>query len=359
VKAAVCREFNAPLVIEELEIAPPGASEIEVRIAACAICHSDIHYMEGAWGGTLPAVYGHEAAGIVERVGSAVAGLEVGDHVVVTLIRSCGRCSYCTCGAPVHCDTRFPLDQTSPLVDHIGATVAQGLRTGAFAERVVVEATQAVAVPHDIPLESASLLACGVITGLGAVTNTAKVPAGASVVVIGTGGVGLNSVQGARLSGADPIIAVDLAASKRAAAERFGATHTIDPAGDDARAVVKSLTGGHGADYVFVTVGAKAAYQQGLGLLARTGTLIVVGMPPSGVCAEVEIADFAYRGQRIIGSLMGSSRISVDIPKLVSFYRSGRLMLDELITGRFPLARINEAIASVGRGETLRNVIIF
>ena len=358
-KAAVCRAFGEPLVIEDIDIADPQAGEIKVKIAACAICHSDILFAEGGWGGDLPAVYGHEAAGVVETVGDGVTNVAPGDHVVVTLIRSCGHCHYCAQGAPVACETTFPLDCNSPLKASDGSALVHGLRTGAFAEYALVDASQAVTVPKDLAFESASLLACGVITGLGAVINTAKVPSGSSVVVIGTGGVGLNSVQGAALSGASTIIAVDLSDDKLGAARLFGATHTINPVGTDVVAEVKALTGGRGADYVFVTVGAKPAFDQSYSLMARTGTVVLVGMPATGVTSEIDPGTIAGESQRILGSKMGSARIQIDIPNLVTLYQQGRLKLDELVSGRYPLEQINEAIAAVKRGEALRNVIVF
>ncbi len=358
-KAAVCREFGAPLRVEEVRLEPPQAGEVTVKIAACAVCHSDITYMQGGWGGMLPAVYGHEAAGLIETVGPGVIGLAPGDHVVVTLIRSCGACHYCVQGKLVLCDGRFRLDAEGPLSAVDGAPLHQAMRTGAFAERVTVHASQVVAIPKDVPLDSASLLACGVITGLGAVFNTAQVPAGAEVVVIGTGGVGLNSVQGAALCGARSVIAVDLSASKLAAARRFGATHTLDPGKDDLPAAVRQLTGGRGADYVFVTVGAKAAVEQSFDLLARGGAAVIVGMPPAGVITGFDPSDVASYGRRVLGSKMGSARIRIDVPMLVDLYRQGRLKLDELISGRFPLEEVNEAVAGVVRGEALRNVIVF
>ncbi|MEM7170697.1 MAG: Zn-dependent alcohol dehydrogenase [Pseudomonadota bacterium] len=357
-KAAVCHEFGKPLVIEELDIDPPKAGEVKVRLSACAICHSDIHYAEGAWGGQLPAVYGHEAAGVVEQVGADVRGMAVGDHVIVTLIRSCGHCYYCAQGDRHICETKFPLDQENRLHGSEEA-VLQGLRTGAFAEYVVVDQSQLVKIPKDVPLDSAALLACGVITGLGAVVNTAKVPSGSSVVVIGTGGVGLNAVQGARLCGAHPIIAVDLAEDKLPVAKSFGATDTINPKNEDAAEKVKALTGGRGADYIFVTVGSTKAMEQGLSFARPAGTLVIVGMPAVGEKFAIEALDFADASQRIIGSKMGSTRLGVDIPKLVSLYQQGQLKLDELISGRYPLEEINEAIASVNRAEALRNIIVF
>ena len=358
-KAAVCRTFGQPLTIEEIGIAEPAFGEIKVKLTACAICHSDIHFAEGAWGGTLPAVYGHEAAGIVDVVGPGVADLRPGDHVVVTLIRSCGHCIFCAEGDPVFCDATFPLDRESPLRSASGERLVHGMRTGAFAEYVVVDQSQAVAIPKDVPLDSASLIACGVITGMGAVINTAGVRAGASVVVVGTGGVGLNSVQGAALAGASAIIAVDLSDQKLEAARRFGATHTVNPRTQDVAAAVADATGKRRADFVFVTVGAKTAIEQGIGLMKRGGSTVIVGMPAAGVTASFDPSWIAGDGQRIIGSKMGSARIRIDIPKIVELYRQGRVKLDELITGRFPLERINEAIAGVTRGDALRNVIVF
>ena len=358
-KAAVCREFGAPLVIEELHLADPGPGEVKVRMVATAICHSDITYAEGGWGGQLPAVYGHEGAGIVAEVGPGVHSVKVGDAVVVTLIRSCGRCHGCTIGMPVTCDATFPLDATSPLTDASGASIVHGLRTAAFAEQVVVEESQLVVVPADLGFDVASLLACGVITGFGAVTNTAGVQPGSHVVVFGCGGVGLNSVQGALLSGAQTIVAIDLAESKLQAALEFGATHTLNPLTDDVVARVRELTDGRGADYVFVTVGAKAAFDASYALLAKAGAVVLVGMPANGVMSEIDPGTMAAYSQRILGSKMGGSRISINIPNLVNLYKQGRLKLDELISGRYALADINEAMESVKRGDALRNVIVF
>ncbi|MEX0923500.1 MAG: Zn-dependent alcohol dehydrogenase [Rhodovibrionaceae bacterium] len=358
-KAAVCRAFGEALTIEDLELAPPQAGEVRVRIAACAICHSDLTAAAGGWGGVLPAVYGHEAAGVVEELGPGVHDLQLGDHVVVTLIRACGHCHYCNQGKLVCCEGHFHLDGHSPLSTGDGGTVTQGIATGAFAEAVVVDRSQVVAIPKDIPFDAASLLACGVITGLGAVVNTARVPAGASVAVIGAGGVGLNAVQGAVLSGANPIVAIDVKQEKLEAAKRFGATHGFLAARGDLAGDIKAVTQGRGVDYAFVTVGAKPAFDSSYGLLAKGGMAVLVGMPHSGVESAFEVSGFAYDSKAILGSRMGSARIGVDIPYLVELYRQGRLKLDELISGRFPLERINEAIAEVQAGTVLRNVIVF
>ena len=358
-KAAVCYEFGQDLVIDELELSPPQQGEVKVKLAACAICHSDIHYAEGAWGGSVPILLGHEAAGVVEELGEGAVNLNVGDHVIVSLIRSCGRCPFCSVGQSVLCEQEFPLDKKSRLHTKDGTAVTQGIRTGAFAEYVVVDQSQLVAIPKDIPLNSAALLACGVITGLGAVTHTAKLEPGSSAVVIGTGGVGLNSIQGARIAGAQPIIAVDIVDAKLEAAKGFGATHTVNSKTENLRDAVFDYTYARGADYVFVTVGNAKAMEQGLELLKAGGTLVIVGMPASGVKIEVEAANFAHGAQRILGSKMGMVNQAADIPKLIALYQEKRLKLDELITAEYPLEDINEAIAKVKRGEALRNVIRF
>lgn len=358
-KAAVCREFGSPLLIEDVHLAAPGPGEVKVKMGATAICHSDITYADGGWGGSLPAVYGHEGAGVVSEVGPGVHSLAEGDRVVVTLIRSCGRCHGCVLGRPVTCETTFALDERSPLTDASGQSMVHGMRTGAFAEYCLVEESQLVRIPDDVALDVASLLACGVITGFGAVTNTAQVAPGSHVVVFGCGGVGLNSVQAARISGAQTVIAIDLAENKLAAARVFGATHTLNSRSDDVVGAVQDLTGGRGADYVFVTVGAKAAFDQSYALLAKGGAVVLVGMPANGVTSEIDPGTMAAYSQRILGSKMGSARIGVDIPNLIALYRQGRLKLDELISGRYPLSQINQAIASVKSGEALRNVIVF
>lgn len=358
-RAAVCRAFGEPLVIEEIGIAAPQRGELRVEVAACAICQSDIHYARGAWGGELPAVFGHEAAGVVAEIGAGVQGFVPGDHVVVTLIRACGTCEACGRGEDVLCGQRFPLDEQSPLTALDGSSIVQGLRTGAFAEQVVVDASQAVVVPATIPFDRAALLGCGVITGFGAAVNTAQVETGSSVVVFGTGGVGLNAVQGAAIAGASTIVAVDPSAAKRAVAVVFGATHVVDPDADDVVGVVADVTGGRGVDTVIITVGAPQPVEQGTRLLRRGGTMVIVGMPPSGVTASIDPGVVANDGHRIVGSKMGASRIAVDIPNLVSLYRDGRLRLDELISARGSLDQINELLAAASNGSAIRNVIVF
>jgi S-(hydroxymethyl)glutathione dehydrogenase/alcohol dehydrogenase len=306
IRAAVCREFLAPLEIEEIELADPGPGELEVRLAACAICHSDISYAEGAWGGYLPAVYGHEAAGHVSRVGPGVLDYAEGDRVLVTFLRSCGTCPSCATGHPGTCQKPRNY-HAGPLSLGDGTPVEQGLGSGCFAERVVVEPSQIVKLPDDIPLDVASTLACGVITGVGAVVNTAGLRPGQSCVVIGAGGVGLNAIQGARLAGAARIVAVDMTEEKLAIAREFGATDGV-----------------------------------------LTGELV-----------DYEPGIVSAIGQQMLGSKMGDVVLARDIPWLVDLYRQGRLKLDELVSARWRLEQINEAIADTNSGAAKRNVIVF
>jgi Zn-dependent alcohol dehydrogenase len=359
VKGAVCREFGAPLVIEELELDPPERGEARVRVVACAICSSDVAFAAGAWGGSLPAVYGHEAAGIVEEVGSEVTGIRPGDRVVVSLIRSCGRCFFCERGEPYLCEGQFPGDREGRLRTRGGEPVHQAMHTAAFAEEVVVDQSQLAVVPDSIPLDLASLLGCGVLTGFGAVAERAAIPAGASVLVIGTGGVGLSSVQAAAIRSAAPIIAVDVSPAKREIALRLGATHFVDAARLDATDEIRRLTDGRGADYVLVTVGRAEAVERGLVCVRRGGTVVVVGMPPSGETFSVEAVTLANDDVRVLGSKMGSARLSSAVPQLVEHYEQGRLELAALVSARYPLDEINEALEASRRGDTLRNVIVF
>jgi S-(hydroxymethyl)glutathione dehydrogenase/alcohol dehydrogenase len=359
IHAAVCRSFGRPLRLETLELREPGPGEVQVQVAACAICHTDLTLVSGAWGGELPAVYGHEAAGVVEAIGPAVVGVSAGDHVVVTLVRSCGRCVRCLGGEPALCLSRgeFVLSREPPLRNGEGARVAQGLRTAGFAERVLVHESQVVPIRRDFPLESASLLGCGVVTGVGAVLNNARLQAGGTLAVIGTGGVGLNSVQGGVLAAARTIVAVDLDEEKLRAAREFGATDTLDARRQDLAAAVGELTDGHGLDTVVVTAGSAPAVEQALTLVGDGGAVVLVGMP-AGATATIDPDTIADRGLRILGSKVGAVRPHVDIPALVALYRQGRLKLDELISARFSLAEINEAIALADGGATRRVVVV-
>ncbi len=357
IKAAVCHAFGEPLVIETIQLRAPEMGEVEVSLDAVAICHSDISFADGAWGGSLPAVYGHEAAGLVSAVGSGVRGVAVGDSVVVTLIRSCGTCASCAGGKPTNCETPYDGDH-GPIKTADGGKLHQAMATGAFAEKVVVDQRQVVKVNPEMPKDAASLIACGVITGVGAVVNAANLRAGQDVVVIGAGGVGLNAIQGARIAGARRIVAVDMSEEKLAIAKEFGATDGV--LATDAKpwkAAIKAM--GRGADAVIVTVGAIPAYDQAPRYLGRGGKVIMVGMPHSGAVSTYEPVMLAAVGQGMIGSKMGDVVIQRDIPWMVDLYEQGRLKLDELISGRWTLEQINEAIADTKTGAARRNVIVF
>lgn len=355
IKAAVCHAFGQPLTIETIQIAAPGVGQIEVTLEACAICHSDISFADGGWGGDLPAVYGHEAAGVVSAVGVGVRGVAEGDRVVVTLIRSCGTCPSCAGGQPVICETSF---EGSPLSTKEGSPIVQAMATGGFAERVVVDQSQVVVLPKDIEMDAAALLACGVITGVGAVVNAAKLRAGQDAVVIGAGGVGLNAIQGARIAGARRIVAVDMSEEKLQIAKEFGATDGVLATQEAPWRQAKAAMG-RGADAVFVTVGAIPAYDTAPRYLANGGQVVMVGMPHSGAVSSYEPVMLAATGQGMIGSKMGDVVIARDIPWMVDLYRQGRLKLDELISGRWSLDQINEAIADTKTGSAKRNVIVF
>ncbi|WP_281858880.1 alcohol dehydrogenase catalytic domain-containing protein [Litoreibacter halocynthiae] len=358
IKAAVCHEFGAPLSIEEVELRAPQAGEVEVELEACAICFSDISFLDGGWGGDLPAVYGHEAAGRVSALGDGVSGLEIGDAVLVTLIRSCATCTPCASGVPTQCET--PYDRMSgPLSMPDGSALEHGLACGAFAERAVVDQSQIARIPDTIPMDAASLLSCGVVTGVGAVVNTAKVRPGQTVVVIGAGGVGLNAIQGAAISGAARIIAIDMVPEKLEAAKEFGATDGVLATDPKPWKKVAEITGGRMADAVMVTVGAIPAFESAARFLGSGGNMYLVGMPHSGDKATYEPVIFGAMAQGMKGTKMGDVVLKRDIPWLVDLYGQGRLKLDELVSGRWRLDQINEAIADTRSGSARRNVIVF
>jgi S-(hydroxymethyl)glutathione dehydrogenase / alcohol dehydrogenase len=352
-RAAVCHRFGEPFSLEEVSLSDPREGEVRVRLEACAICHSDVAYADGAWGGSVPTVLGHEACGLVAEAGPGVASLRTGQRVVVSLIRHCGACVRCRTGEPALCTAAFGLDERSPIALAGGGRVEQGLRCGAFADEVVVHASQAVPVPRHLPAASLSVLGCAVLTGVGAAERAGAVRPGDTVVVIGAGGVGLNAIQGAVIAGAGYVIAVDVADEKLAAARAFGATAGLNVRSADP----SSLAGA--ADVVIATAGSARAVEQGLALLRRGGTLVVVGMPASGEEARFDPTQLAHDGMRIVGTKMGSARPADDIPRLVALYEDGRLKLDELVTATYPLDRINEAADAMRRGDAIRNVIVF
>lgn len=307
----------------------------------------------------MPVIAGHEAAGIVDQVGPGVVRVRVGDRVVVSLLRSCGTCYYCARAETHLCVRANNRHSRSRLRNMRGQRLEPGMGTAAFADCTVVHESQVVPVPPELPFDRAALLACGVLTGFGAVVNTAKVGHGDSIVVLGAGGVGLNAVQAAAIMGAGLIVAVDIHERKLSAARLFGATHVVDATSGSVEATVKELTGDRGADFVFLTTGDPDAFASGLKILRPGGALVLVGLPRKGAEARFTLLDFVSNECRILGSFMGSSRVQTDIPKLIRLYREKRLKLDELITRRYQLDDINEAMQEAGSDRTLRNVIVF
>ena len=311
--------------------------------------------MDGGWGGTPPLVLGHEAAGVVQESGSDVA-IPPGTRVIVTLLRACGACVCCDSGMPALCEGTFVDSPT--LRDNDNQPVGVGLKTAAFAEQVVVHDSQIAAIPDDLPFAQACLLSCGVITGWGAVVNTARVRAAATVAVVGCGGVGLNCLQAAAAVGATPIVGIDTAAQKLQLATQFGATHTVH-ADDDMPQTARAITGGRGFDYVFMAAGNARAVEQSAQLAATMGTIVLVGMPADGDVAAINAANIAAANQRILGSKMGGACLRLHIPQLIAMYRRGQLKLRELIGEHYPLADINIAVADAKKGGALRNIIVF
>jgi Zn-dependent alcohol dehydrogenase len=356
VKAAVCRAFGAPLSIEEVTLAAPGPGQVQVDLAACAICYSDISFIEGGWGGYLPAVYGHEAAGRVTALGAGVTAFSEGDTVLVTLIKSCGACVPCLSAHPSTCTGNGP--RSTQIITGAAGAYEQGLDCGAFAEKVVVDTSQIVKIPSDMPLDAACLLSCGVITGVGAVVNSAGLRPGQNAVVIGAGGVGLNAIQGARIAGAAHVVAVDMTPEKLAVAEEFGATGGVLATDPKPWAAAQELMG-RGADAVFIAVGAIKAFDTAARYLDPLGRVYMVGMPHGGETSAYEPVILSALAQGVIGCKMGDVVIQRDIPWMVTLYQQGRLKLDELVSGRWRLDQINEAIADTKSGAARRNVIVF
>jgi S-(hydroxymethyl)glutathione dehydrogenase/alcohol dehydrogenase len=360
-KAAICYETGKPLVVEDgVTVDPPGKGEVKVRVAVTAVCHSDLHFISGEIPSPLPGLPGHETAGYIDEVGEGVTTLKKGDTVVIgTVTSGCGHCYYCTIGARHFCVERGAFMRPKHKNKKGVPLALMAGPVGGFTEYTTVPQELVTRVPKDIPLDRACLLACGVTSGFGAVVNRAKVKAMSSVAVIGTGGVGLNSIQGAAFSGAYPLIAVDLIDSKLEMARTFGATHTVNAAKEkDPVKAVMDMTSGRGADYVFVTVGKVEAIRQGFSMCGPMGMTVIIGLA-GGDLRAINPMEFPFTEKILTGCGGGSIRTSIDIPYLVSLYQAGILKLDELISGHYPLARINEAIASLEKGEALRNIITF
>ena len=358
-KAAVLKEVGKPLEIEEIEIDKPGSREVLIRTAAAGVCHSDLHFITGAYVFPTPAVLGHESAGIVEQVGSEVSYVKPGDHVITCLSVFCGHCDYCRSGRPYLCggrETVRPPDQT-PRLSKDGKPVFQFAHLSSFAEQMLVHENAMVKVREDMPLDRAALIGCGVTTGVGAVLRTAQVEAGSTVAVIGCGGVGLSAINGAAIGGAGRIIAIDRLASKLELAKAFGATDTVDASQEDPVDRVKELTGG-GADYSFEAIGLKQTAEQAWSMIRRGGTATIIGMIPMGEKVEIPGSDF-LSGRRIQGCSMGSNRFRIDMPRLVDFYLAGKLRLDDLLSKRISLDQVNGAMDALKIGEVARQVIVF
>jgi Zn-dependent alcohol dehydrogenase len=362
-RAAVLEAAGQPLAIyDDVTLAEPRAGQVRVHVSNCGVCHSDLSIVDGAFPSPLPIVLGHEAAGIVDAVGPEVTGLAPGDHVVLTACPPCGTCYWCVRAEPSLCVNTAGL-VTSALPDgstglsRDGDVVYRGVNLAAFAEYVLTPASGAVKIASDVPLEVACVIGCAVQTGVGAVLNTAKVVEGATVLVMGLGGIGLSAVQGARLAGAARIIASDPLAERRATAERFGATDLFDPTTGDVAAHAHALTG-VGVDYAFETAGRAELVTTGFNAARNGGTIVAVGAPPmdqSIVLAPAAL--FTISGKRLLGCVLGGVNSLYEIPRLIALWQAGRLDLEGLITRRRPLAEINDAMTDLRAGRGVRTVL--
>jgi S-(hydroxymethyl)glutathione dehydrogenase/alcohol dehydrogenase len=358
-RAAVFREVGSPMEIEEVGVDEPAGNEVLLRTVAAGLCHSDLHCIEGSFGVKTPMVLGHEASGVVEKVGSAVTGLEVGDHVIVFCAPACGRCRACYSGRPTICHnppfTRGDGQPPRLVVDGEPVGALAGL--GTFAEQMLVAETSAVEVRKDMPLDKAALISCAVVTGVGAATFTARVATGDDVAVIGTGGVGLNAVQGARLAGARRIIAIDRLQSNLELAKKFGATHLVDAGVVDAVAAVLELTG-DGVDHAIEAVGLATTAEQAFAMLRHGGAATVIGMISAD--QPISVPGLALLDERRLqGSHMGSAKYQIHLPMLVDLYLDGRLELDALVAERIDLADINAGFEELSRGRLARSIVVF
>ena len=358
-KAAVFRQPNVPMQVEDIDIAAPGPREVLVRTAAVGVCHSDLHFFNGTYPGRTPMVLGHESAGVVEAVGYDVHYVEPGDHVIACLSVFCGHCEHCLTGRMNLCqspETQRRPDEV-PRLHQEGAALEQFVNLGAFAEQMLVHEHALAKIRKDMPLDRAALIGCGVVTGVGAVIHTAKVRPGETVAVIGCGGIGLSCVNGAAIAGAGRIIAVDALASKLELARKFGATDIVNAKEKDPVGAVKELTG-QGVHHAFEAIGLKATAEQAFQMLMNGGTATIIGMIPPGEMVAMHGPEFLFE-KKIQGSFMGSNRFRVDMPRFVDFYMQGKLHLDELVSHRIKLADVNDALQALETGEVARSVIMF
>jgi S-(hydroxymethyl)glutathione dehydrogenase/alcohol dehydrogenase len=359
VKAAVFRGAGAPLTIEDVQLDSPGPREILVKTAAVGVCHSDLHFVDGLYPMANPAILGHEPAGVVEEVGDQVTYVQPGDHVIACLSVFCGVCEFCTTGRPNLCPgegtRRAPNEK--PRISQNGEPIHQGLNLGAYAEKMLLHENAVVKIRPDMPLDKAALIGCGVTTGVGAVLNTARIPAGSSVAVFGCGGVGLAAIQGAKIGGARMIIAVDAIENKLAMAKEFGATHVVDASSKDPVPAILEMTGG-GVEYSFEAVGLKITAEQAFASLQSGGTATVIGMIPVGQKVELNGYEF-LREKKIQGSTMGSNRFRYDMPHYIDLYKQGKLDLDRMVSRTGKLEDVNDAFRAMKAGEVARTVLTF
>jgi S-(hydroxymethyl)glutathione dehydrogenase/alcohol dehydrogenase len=359
-RAAVLRSCPGDLLIEEIEVDQPGPHEVRIQTVAAGLCHSDLHFMEGKYTIDVPAVLGHESAGVVTSVGSEVSYVQPGDHVITCVSAFCGECEDCLRGHPALCRNPVTHGRPAGSPSRLRAgddSLTQFAGLGSYSAELLVHERALVKIDQEFALDKAALIGCGVVTGLGAVFNTAQVQPGTTVAVIGCGGIGLNVVQGARLAGAARIIAVDRVDAKLDLARQVGATDTVNASSLDAVAEVIGLTGG-GVHYSFEAIGLKVAAEQAFNMLRPGGTATVIGMIPPGVMIEIPGAALLSE-KKLQGSIMGSNRFRIDMPYFIDLYRQGRLKLDELVAAHIGLDEINDGYAEMKKGETARSVIMF
>ncbi|WP_329533652.1 Zn-dependent alcohol dehydrogenase [Streptomyces sp. NBC_01450] len=337
-------------VVDDLEIRDPGPGEVRVAISAAGLCHSDLSVVDGTIPFPVPVVLGHEGAGVVEAVGVGVSHVRPGDHVALSTLANCGTCAECDRGRPTMC--RKAIGMPRQPFARGGRPLYQFASNSAFAERTVVKAVQAVRIPKDIPLPSAALIGCGVLTGVGAVLNRARVDRGDTVLVIGTGGIGLNVLQGARIAGALKIVAVDANPAKESVARRFGATHFLTST-EDVKDILPT-----GADHAFECVGRVELIRQAIDLLDRHGQAVLLGVPPATAEASFLVSSM-YLDKSILGCRYGSSRPQRDIALYADLYREGRLLLDELVTRTYPVEDFDKAAQDAEEGRVARAVLTF
>ena len=359
-KAALLREVGKPLTIEEVSLDKPKGHEVLIQTRAVGVCHSDLHFMDGLYPYPLPTIPGHESAGIVEAVGPEVRTVKPGDTVITCLSAYCGHCEHCLTNRMSLCnnpETKRSKEEPSRIRDDVGS-IEQFLHLSSFAEQMLIHEHACVAInPEGIEFDRSALIGCAVMTGVGAVMHTASVRVGETVAVIGCGGIGLSTINGAAIAGAVRIIAIDRIASKLELARTFGATDVVNANESDAVEAVMELTNG-GVHHAFEAIGLKETAEQAFSMLARGGTATIIGMIPVGTKIAVEGHEL-LRDRRLQGSLMGSNHFPVDMPRLIDFYRQGRLKLDELISQRIKLEDINDAVSELRRGEITRSVIVF